>query len=323
MRCRQELLLLGLAVTAAGSVALAAAWPREPASWDVYDVKEPPSGAAAAYSVRAMPAAVPAAVALPLRSHAVLVEEARTGTVLYARHADEPRPIASLTKLMTVLVVLESGLPLDEPIEITPADRDRLKGTRSRLSFGTVVTRRDLIAAALAASDNRAAAALARRYPGGREAFVAAMNAKARALGLTHTRFTDPTGLDEGNVSTARELARLVAAAAEWNLIETLSTQVQPTLTDLATGRSIALRNTNRLVYAEDWDIALSKTGYTARAGHCLAMRATVAGRPLTIVLLDSWGKLSKYGDAQRIRRWLGGDTPQMALLSRGGSGPH
>ncbi len=313
MRCRQDLLILAMTVLATARLGLAAALPSAHAPAGIDAAAEPPPQAVIASPPRPPQTTVvptaPAA-ALRLRSHAALVQDMRTGAVLYARHADEPRPIASLTKLMTALVVLESGLPLDEPIEITHADRDHLKGSRSRLRIGTVLTRRDLLAAALVASDNRAAAALARRYPGGREAFVAAMNAKARSLGLTRTHFTDPTGLDDGNVSTARELARLVAAAAEWNLIETLSTQSRLSVTDRATGREVVLSNTNRLVYAEDWDIALSKTGYTARAGNCLVMRATVAGRPLAIILLDSWGKLSKYGDARRIRRWLGGERP-------------
>lgn len=300
--------MLGMAALATGVLAAAALPPptvaEEPAT-------EPPPA----------PSAEPlhagdSAHGLHLRSQAALVQDEHDGVVLYSRNADEPRPIASLTKLMTALVILEARLPLDEPIAITPADHDRLKGTRSRLRFGTVLTRRDLLYAALAASDNRAAAALARSYPGGREALVAAMNAKARALGMSRTRFADPTGLDDGNVSTARDLARLLAAAGEWNLIRTFSTQARARVTDLSSGREIAFHNTNRLVHSEDWDIALSKTGYTARAGNCLAMRATIAGRPLTIVLLNSWGKLSKYGDARRIRHWLRRTEQYMALLS-------
>lgn len=312
MRCRQD--LLALAALAAGILAVLSP-PPQPVT------TEPDGGGAAA--AEAPPPApdaerLPAGDSVPLhlRSQVALVQDEREGVVLYDRHADTPRPIASLTKLMTALVILEAGQPLDEPIEITPADHDHLKGSRSRLRFGTVLTRRDLLHAALAASDNRAAAALARRYPDGREALVAAMNARAQALGMSQTRFTDPTGLDDGNVSTARDLARLLAAAERWALIRTFSTSPDFRVTDLATGREIAFYNTNRLVRSTDWDIALSKTGYTARAGNCLAMRVAIGGRPLTIVLLNSRGKLSKYGDARRIRHWLDRSEQYMALLS-------
>jgi serine-type D-Ala-D-Ala endopeptidase (penicillin-binding protein 7) len=242
---------------------------------------------------------------LALLSQVALVMDERDGVLLYGRAIDTPRPIASLTKLMTALVVLESELPLDAPIAITTDDRDRLKGSRSRLHIGAILTRDDLLRAALSASDNRAAAALARTAPGGTEAFVAAMNAKAQALGMTNTRFADASGLNPHNVSTARDLLKLLEAARAQPRVHAFTTTGELWVTDLATGRAIEFFNTNRLVRQEGWEMALSKTGYTADAGNCLVMRVTVAGRPLSIVLLNSWGKASKYGDAQRIRDWL------------------
>lgn len=242
---------------------------------------------------------------LALRSGVALILDEHEGIPIYGRNVDQPRPIASLTKLMTAMVILDANLPMDEPIEITRDDRDKLRGSGSRLRFGTVLTRADALHAALAASDNRAAAALARTYPGGTEAMVGAMNAKARALGMTRTRFADSSGLDSGNISTAADLARLAATVEHYPLIAELSTTPAFQVTDLRTGRHVSFVNTNRLVRGDRWDIALSKTGYTTDAGNCLVMRAQIADRPLTIVLLNSWGKLSKYGDSTRIRDWL------------------
>jgi D-alanyl-D-alanine endopeptidase (penicillin-binding protein 7) len=242
---------------------------------------------------------------LALRSEVALILDEREGVPLYEREIDKPRPIASLTKLMTALVLLESEVALDEPVAIVDADRDRLKGTRSRLPVGTVLSRIDLLRAALGASDNRAAAALARSYPGGSEAFIAAMNTRAQALGMTNTKFADASGLNRRNVSTARDLARLVAATRSQPLIELFSTTAEFRVFDHASNRPVEFVNTNRLVRNDGWDIHLSKTGYTADAGNCLVMQTTVGDRPLTIVLLNSWGKLSKYADATRIRDWL------------------
>jgi D-alanyl-D-alanine endopeptidase (penicillin-binding protein 7) len=242
---------------------------------------------------------------LQLQSQIALVLDEREGVLLLARDIDTPRPIASLTKLMTALVVLESDLPLEAPIVITTADLDRLKGSRSRLRVGSILTRDDLLRAALAASDNRAASALARSWPGGREAFIVAMNGKARALGMTSTHFADASGLDRHNVSTARDLARLLVAAGNHPRLPTYSTRSEVWVTDLASGHPVAWNNTNRLVRSDGWEIDLSKTGYTAEAGNCLVMRATIGQRPVSIVLLNSWGRLSKYGDAGRIRDWL------------------
>ncbi|MBI3571144.1 MAG: serine hydrolase [Gammaproteobacteria bacterium] len=242
---------------------------------------------------------------LTLQSGVAMVVDDREGIMLYGRNIERPRPIASLTKLMTALVVIEAGLSLDEQIEITRDDRDRLRGTKSRLSFGAVFTRYDLLRAALGASDNRAAAALARSYPGGEAAMFQAMNAKAQKLGMTQTRFEDASGLHNGNVSTANDLVRLVNETHKHQMFQMMTTTPSFRVTDRDSGRQIAFRNTNRLVHRDSWDIGLSKTGYTAAAGNCLIMQTTISDRPLTIVLLNSWGKLSRYGDARRIHQWL------------------
>lgn len=242
---------------------------------------------------------------LYLRSDAVLVTDGREGQVLFEKNMHIRRPIASLTKLMTAMVVLDAHLPGEEIVTITKADRDRLRGSGSKLSFGTKLTRRDLLEMALAASENRAAAALGRTFPGGTEAIVAAMNEKARQLGMQDTAFQDPAGLHYGNLSTAADLSTLVEAAYRYPLIRELSTIGTDFVTDLRTGWKIRFVNTNRLVRNGRWNIDLSKTGYIAEAGHCLVMRAEIADRPVIVVLLNSWGELTKYGDANRIRQWL------------------
>jgi D-alanyl-D-alanine endopeptidase (penicillin-binding protein 7) len=242
---------------------------------------------------------------LYLRSEAARIVDSRDGRVLYEKKVHVRRPIASLTKLMTAMVTLDSGLPLEEEITITQADRDRLHGSGSKLSFGTKLSRHDLLEIALVGSENRAALALGRTYPGGTEAMVAAMNAKATALGMEDTLFRDPAGLHHGNVSTAVDLATLVEAAYDYPLIRELTTVGMDFVTDRRTGWKIGFMNTNRLVRNEQWNISLSKTGYIAASGHCLVMRAQMADRPIIVVLLNSWGHWSKYGDANRIRKWL------------------
>jgi len=202
------------------------------------------------------------------------------------------------------LVVLDSGLPLDEPITISKEDRDGLKGTRSRLNVGITVTRDDLLRLALMASENRAAAALARSYPGGTSAFVSVMNQKAAELGMWHSRFVDGTGLSNGNVSNAQDLSRLVGAAHRHPLIREYTTDTQYTVR-LANGRKMDFRNSNRLVQKSGWDIGLSKTGYISEAGRCLVMQAQIATTPVIIVLLDSWGHLTRLADANRIKKWI------------------
>ena len=240
-----------------------------------------------------------------LKSGGVLVLDPTTGHTLYAKNADEVTPIASITKVMTAMVVLDAKLPLEEALQITPEDIDLLKNTKSRLPIGSHFRRDDLMRLALMASDNRAASALGRNYPGGLPAFVDAMNAKATQLGLTHTRFVDSSGLAPGNVSSAGDLGKLVAAASAYDLIREYSTTEAVNVTLPDTKRKLSFVNTNRLVRGGDWQIGLSKTGYISESGMCLVMQAMIANQPVVIVLLDSWGRLTRIGDANRIKKWL------------------
>jgi D-alanyl-D-alanine endopeptidase (penicillin-binding protein 7) len=244
--------------------------------------------------------------ALNLKSAAVLVVEQGGDRVFYAKNVETVVPIASITKLMTALVVLEAGLPLAEPVTISEADVDGIRRTRSRLRVGTTLARGDLLKLALMASENRAAAALTRAYPGGAQAFVAAMNQKAIELGMWRTRFVDGTGLSSDNVSTAQDLARLVNAAYHHPLIREFTTDSVHAV-ELPNGRRLRFTNSNRLVKNPSWDIGLSKTGYISEAGRCLVLQARISSTPVIIVLLDSWGKLSRVGDANRIKKWIEG----------------
>ncbi len=237
------------------------------------------------------------------RSASVLVQDADTGEVVLTKNSDAIVPIASITKLMTAIVTLDRGLDLEESVTLSKEDVDLRKGTKSRLRPGVVLTRSELLMLALMASENRAAAALGRSYPEGKEAFVDAMNRKAAELGMSDSRFVDPTGLSKGNVSSARDLAKLVHAAHGYELIREYSTRDRATVTAL--GRKINFRNTNGLVRNSHWEIGLSKTGYISEAGRCLVMRVRLASKDLIVVLLDSWGKQSRIGDANRIRKWL------------------
>jgi serine-type D-Ala-D-Ala endopeptidase (penicillin-binding protein 7) len=239
-----------------------------------------------------------------LKSSSALVIDQEAGSTLYAKNIDNVVPIASITKLMTAMVAIDAGLPLTEQIVITKADRDLLKGTRSRLHIGSTLKRRELLQIALMASENRAAEALSRVYPGGTQAFVAAMNQKAIELGMWNTRFVDGTGLSSENVSTAQDLTKMVAAAHKYPLIREFTTDTELTV-EIGKGRTLSYRNSNRLVSNEHWHIGLSKTGYISEAGRCLVMQAEIAGRPVIIVLLDSWGRLTRIGDANRIKRWM------------------
>jgi D-alanyl-D-alanine endopeptidase (penicillin-binding protein 7) len=240
---------------------------------------------------------------LDLHSAVALVVDQRSGATLYAKNSLAVLPIASITKLMTAMVVLDAKLPLDETLQISDADIDTEKHTRSRLRPGTRLTRNEMLNLALMSSENRAAHALGRHYPGGLDAFVEAMNAKARALGMNDSSFVDPTGLSSRNVSNAVDLSRMVAAAFDYPLIREYSTATG--LTVDAGRRSVGYRNTNRLIDNPDWDIGLQKTGYISEAGSCLVMHVSVEGRPMVMVLLDAIGRLSRFGDAQRIRHWL------------------
>ena len=238
-----------------------------------------------------------------LRSAVALVQDASSGETLIAKNQAAVLPIASITKLMTAMVVLDAKLNLDQRVVISDEDYDLVKGTRSRLRPGTVLTRDELLLIALMSSENRAAFSLARTYPGGTVPFVAAMNAKAQALGMNDSRFVDPTGLSSANVSSARDLARLVSAAYEYPLIRQYSTRESASVQSL--GRKLDYRNTNGLVRSANWEIDLQKTGYISEAGRCLVMRVRMASREVIVVLLDSWGKFSRVGDANRIKKWL------------------
>jgi D-alanyl-D-alanine endopeptidase (penicillin-binding protein 7) len=237
------------------------------------------------------------------RSASVLVQDAETGEVVFHKNSEAVVPIASITKLMTAMVTLDRQVDMEQRVVLSREDVDLRKGTKSRLRPGTVLTRNELLMLALMASENRAAAALGRTYPEGMDAFVAAMNAKAAELGMTDSRFVDPTGLSSSNVSSARDLAKLVRAAHGYELIREYSTRDRATVS--AFGKPVNFRNTNGLVRNSHWEIGLSKTGYISEAGRCLVMRVRLASKDLIVVLLDSWGKQSRIGDANRIRKWL------------------
>ncbi len=247
---------------------------------------------------------IPAAGSDPqLRSSAVLVLDEASSTVLLARQAEVATPIASITKLMTALVVLDARQPLDEILEVTDADRERGRGAYSRLAIGTRLSRGDLLHVALMSSENRAAHALGRNYPGGLPAFVAAMNAKARALGMGNARFVDPTGLSSENIASPADLSKLVIAASHEPMIQQFSTDQ---LHAVRVGRRmLEFRNTDLLVRNPAWNIIVQKTGYITEAGKCLVMKTLIRGRAIVIVLLDSFGKYTRVADAQRIRLWL------------------
>ncbi len=238
-----------------------------------------------------------------VRSSAALVVDAGDSSVLFAQRDDAAVPIASITKLMTALVVLEGRQPLEEMVTITGADRDSARGSASRLGVGTRLSRGELLHLALMSSENRAAQALGRTYPGGPAAFVRAMNAKAKALGMTRSRFADPTGLSSGNIASARDLVKLVKAASADPLIRQYSTDERHTV--VAGKQALEYRNTNTLVAKSDWSIAVQKTGYTMAAGQCLVMQTIIEGRSVVIVLLNSFGKYTRVADARRIRKWM------------------
>lgn len=252
-----------------------------------------------------------------IKSASVFIVDETDSTVLYAKQSQKVMPVASITKLMTALVVLEGGQSLEEPIKILPVDRERTVGSASRLAVGTELTRGELLHLALMSSENRAAQAVGRAYEGGLPAFIKAMNAKAKELGMKNTRFVDPTGLSSGNVSTAADLSKLVIAAAREPLIDEYSTSERLTV---AVGRQLLeFRNTNSLTSKEDWDISVQKTGYTQEAGQCLVMRTDIQDRPTVIVLLNSFGKLTRIADARRVRRWIesGSGDSQMARAGK------
>ncbi|WP_122151498.1 D-alanyl-D-alanine endopeptidase [Paraburkholderia sp.] len=258
--------------------------------------------------------------ALALRSSVAYVVDQNTGESLFDKNSRAVVPIASITKLMTSMVVLDSKAPLTEQIEVTDEDRDYIKNTGSRLAVGSVLSREDMLHIALMASENRAAAALSRYFPGGRPAFLAAMNAKAKQLGMTDTHFESPSGLTSENVSSARDLVKMVNAAYQYPMIREFSTDRSY---EVYTGkRSIAYNSTNALVRNPTWDIGLQKTGFINEAGECMVMQTTIHGRPMIVVLLDSSGKYTRFADATRLRNWLdNGGEQHITSADAGGAG--
>lgn len=252
-----------------------------------------------------------------LRAEVALVFDLENGTRLYEKNSDELRPIASITKLMTALVVLESSQPLDEVLSISSADIDRMRHSRSRLAVGTRLTRGEMLHLALMSSENRAANALGRHYPGGLPAFVRAMNDKARALGMRHSRFVEPTGLSSDNVATSHDLVKLLRATDRHPTLRTYATD-DTEVFNVGRGRQLTYNNTNRLVKRDDWDIRVSKTGFINEAGQCLVMLTRIDNRDLAIVLLNADGRSARLGDATRLRQLVEANNRTLAMAANG-----
>ncbi len=250
-----------------------------------------------------------------LLSQAALILDAKSGEPIFAKNANTVTPIASITKLMTAVVVLDAQQNLDQLLTVEVGDLDFLKASRSRLSIGSELSRREMLQLALMSSENRAASALGRFYPGGLQAAVAAMNAKAKSLGMVNTHYVDTSGLSPENVSTARDLAVLVQAAQRYSLIREYSTQPDQYVQIPATGQTLHYNNSNALVKSDGWNISLQKTGFIREAGRCVVMLAHIAQRPVVLVLLDSVGKFSRLGDAQRVKTWM--ETGEVLALPR------
>jgi D-alanyl-D-alanine endopeptidase (penicillin-binding protein 7) len=239
-----------------------------------------------------------------LRSASAIVLDGN-GDIIFSKDTDTVRSIASITKLMTAMVILDAQLDLEEKLTITKADRDLIRLTGSRLDAGAKLTRRQLLLLALMSSENRAATALGRTYPGGMDKFVAQMNQKAKSLGMNSSRFADPAGLRTENLSTASDLAIMLEAATGYPLITQATTTLKEEVRPYSRRGSLNYVNTNRLLKNSKWDIKLSKTGYINEAGRCLVMQANIEGEPISIVLLNSFGKLTPFGDSNRLRQWM------------------
>jgi serine-type D-Ala-D-Ala endopeptidase (penicillin-binding protein 7) len=257
---------------------------------------------------------------LELKSSVAFVIDQDTNEVLLNKNSRAVLPIASITKLMTAVIVTEASLPMDEMLTVSAEDLEATAGSRSRLALGTQLSRNEMLHLALMASENRAAHVLGRSYPGGMRAFVAAMNAKASALGMADTRYVEPTGLSMDNRSSALDLTRLVRAAYKHPNIRDLSTSLEAVVGVGEHQRQTQFRNTNGLVRNPEWEIGLQKTGYISAAGRCLVMQAQLAGRKLILVLLDSAGKYSRLGDAERIKNWLGAAPALPGLVPAAGA---
>ena len=239
-----------------------------------------------------------------LRSASAIVLDGN-GDIIFSKDTDTVRSIASITKLMTAMVILDAKLDLEEKLTITRADRDLIRLTGSRLDAGAKLTRRELLLLALMSSENRAATALGRTYPGGMDKFVAQMNRKAKSLGMNNSRFADPAGLRTENLSTANDLAKMLTAAKGYPLITQATTTLRDEVRPYSRRGPLNYVNTNRLLKNTQWDIELSKTGYINEAGRCLVMQANIEGEPISIVLLNSFGKLTPFGDSNRLRQWM------------------
>ena len=239
-----------------------------------------------------------------LRSASAIVLD-NDGNLIYGKDVNTVRPIASITKLMTAMVILDANLDLDEKITVTKEDRDLIRLTGSRLQYGAALSRREMILLALMSSENRAATALGRTYPGGMTNFVAHMNRKAKGLGMSNSHFADPAGLKSENVSTASDLAIMVAAADGYPLITQSTTTTRMDVRPYSGRGPLTYGNTNRLLKNKSWDKELSKTGYINEAGRCLVMQANIEGEDVSIVLLNSFGKLTPFGDSNRLRKWM------------------
>ncbi len=255
---------------------------------------------------------------LHLASGSAMVIDLQTDKVLYSSNPDVIVPIASVTELMTAMVVLDAKQSMDEVIPVNISQTPEMKGVFSRVKLGSEMNRRDMLLITLMSSENRAAASLAHSYPGGYPAFILAMNAKAKALGMKHTAYVEPTGLSVYNVSTARDLTKLVMAARKYPMLSELSTTETKTVTFRKPAYSLVFNNTDHLVRKENWDIKLTKTGFTNQAGHCLVLLTTMANRPVSVVILDAFGKYTHFADASRLRKWMetgqSGPAPEVAL---------
>ncbi|QLL11326.1 D-alanyl-D-alanine endopeptidase [Pseudomonas chlororaphis] len=255
---------------------------------------------------------------LHIASGSAMLLDLQTNKVIYSSNPDVVVPIASVTKLMTGLIVLDAKQPLDEYISVDISNTPEMKGVFSRVKLKSELPRKEMLLIALMSSENRAAASLAHHYPGGYAAFIAAMNAKAKALGMTSTHYVEPTGLSAHNVSTARDLSKLLLAARKYPLLSELSTTKEKTVAFRKPSYTLGFRNTDHLVNRANWDIKLTKTGFTDEAGHCLVLVTSMSNRPVALVILDAFGKYTHFADAGRIRQWLetgkSGSVPGAAL---------
>ena len=255
---------------------------------------------------------------LKLASGSTMLVDLETGKVIYSNNPDAIVPIASLTKLMTAMVVLDAKQSMDEYISVTISQTPEMKGVFSRVKLNSELDRREMLQIALMSSENRAAASLAHHYPGGYSAFIAAMNAKAKSLGMSSTHYVEPTGLSIHNVSTARDLSKLINAARKYPLLSELSTTKEKTVAFRKPNYILGFHNTDHLLSRANWDIKLTKTGFTNQAGHCLILVTSMGNRPVSLVILDAFGKYTHFADASRIRNWVemgkGGGVPDVAL---------